>query len=97
MSEPTMNEMCHRGRVVQHADSSGADIGISVGLGDCMLYAGEVPGRGFPVWALKIYYSDGVRSYTVGASQEPEGARECVEAIARSLCTPTTPGTGDGE
>ena len=61
-------DIYERGLVVWHSsdeDGSGPDVGISVGLGDVAIYAGEVPGQPGP-WSLCIYRKNGPRADLAG-------------------------------
>jgi hypothetical protein len=80
--------MYRLGEVVWHVSEEGGlpDVGISVGLGDAMLYAGEVPGAGVPR-CLVIYPMTGERQLV--AHLVPDGdddpARDLIERLGQLL------------
>lgn len=73
-----------RGQMAYHSDIDGAgpDVGISIGLGGAMIYAGEVPDMPGP-WSLAIYTPQGRTD--IGGPVEKDAAVEMVEAIAAAL------------
>ncbi|WP_395543416.1 hypothetical protein [Neotabrizicola sp. sgz301269] len=79
--------MYQSGETVWHSsgDDAGPDVGISVGLGDAALFAGELPEPDGSIgWGLAIYPQDGER-ITIARSVDAFKAREMIEAIAAAM------------
>lgn len=79
-------DIYERGRVVWHCsdeDGSGPDVGISVGLGDIAIFAGEVPGQPGP-WSMCIYRKDGPREEIAG-TVTGENAVYMIERIGAAV------------
>jgi len=77
--------MYERGLVVWHTsdpDSGGPDVGISVGTGDKMIYAGE--GEGSRCWGMYIYPQKGER-IVISHDVDTEQAREFIEWLGLNL------------
>ncbi|NBE05946.1 hypothetical protein [Paragemmobacter ruber] len=71
------------GNVVWHSsdEDMGPDVGISVGLGDAMLYAGEVPGLAGG-WSLVIYPDGSEERLDIAETVEPDEARALIDRLA---------------
>lgn len=72
--------LMQRGNVAWHSsdEDGGPDVGISVGLGAEMIYAGEVPGMTGP-WSLVIYTGKDRRD--IAQTVDQEAARDLIEKI----------------
>ncbi len=74
--------MYEAGVVAWHSsdeDGGGPDVGISVGLGGMMLYAGEAPGLKGP-WSLVLYPTSGDR-IVIAETVEQEAARDMIDML----------------
>lgn len=85
------DEMFRLGSVLWHTsdpEGGGPDVGISVGTGDCCIYAGEVPGlKGG--WSLVIYTPSGREN--IAETVNREQARDFIERLGRLLNYPPSP------
>lgn len=78
-------KMYEPGEVVWHSsnDDGGPDVGISVGLGNAMLFVGEVPGEK-TAWSLALYPKIGGR-LVFGDVADKEVAREAIESLGAAF------------
>jgi hypothetical protein len=78
-------EMHRMGNVCWHSsdEDSGPDVGISVGLGDAMLFVGEVPGL-FGGWSMCVYLASGDR-LDIAETVNGDEARVLVEILALKM------------
>ncbi len=77
--------MYKRGVVVWHTsdpEGGGPDVGISVGTGDKMIYAGEA--QGSRCWGMYIYLQQGER-IVISHDVDTEQAREFIEWLSLNL------------
>ncbi len=75
-------QLVQMGNICWHSseEDGGPDVGISLGLGDGMLFVGEVPGL-IGGWSMAYYPAVGDR-VDIAETVNPEEARDILEKLA---------------